>query len=321
MRRLGLRIFIIGAIAAATLVAGVLPQARAAGREELFIRKGVELRRRGQDKEALEQFRRAYELGKTPRAAAQLGLCEQVLEDWLAAQQHLAEALTAESNPWIAQNKTVLDAARAQTEEPLVRVRIDGSPVGALVVVNQEVAGRLPITLPVFVVPGEVEVDVSVDGYQAFRQTKGGRAGQTLDFKVELSPASNDQGTTATSHSAGQPVRQDPPLPASVPTANRSTWPAWVAVSTGAALIGVGVAFGVKASADAKEARTAPVYDDALVSSANQARTLQWAFLGVGAAAAAVGGMLFWNSNQHEGADVAFSPVPGGGVFALGGSF
>jgi len=77
-------------------------EAVASDNAEILIRKGVELRRRGRDSDASALFRQAYELSHTPRAAAQLGLCEQALGQWLEAEGHLSEALLAESDPWIA---------------------------------------------------------------------------------------------------------------------------------------------------------------------------------------------------------------------------
>src|SRR5512138_3799471 len=46
---------------------------------EALIRQGIELRRRGDDARAHGYFKRAYELSKTPRAAAQLGLVDQAV--------------------------------------------------------------------------------------------------------------------------------------------------------------------------------------------------------------------------------------------------
>ena len=79
----------------ATLGAGEVQAADAA---ELLIRQGVELRRKGNNRGAVVKFRSAYELSKSARATAQLGLCEQALDIWLEAKQHLSEGLYLESD-------------------------------------------------------------------------------------------------------------------------------------------------------------------------------------------------------------------------------
>jgi hypothetical protein len=61
----------------------VLGQARLAGgaepAEDALIRQGIELRRRQEDAAAFPLFKRAYELRRSPRAAAQMGLDELAL--------------------------------------------------------------------------------------------------------------------------------------------------------------------------------------------------------------------------------------------------
>lgn len=318
-----MRLLLVSATVLAVFGAGFLPRVHAAGREELFIRKGVELRRKGKDQDALIQFRRAYDIGRTPRAAAQLGLCEQSLEDWLAAQQHLAEALMAESDPWIAQNRNVLESARAETEAHLVRVRVDGTPDGAMVVVNGEVAGPLPSVLPMFVSPGAVSITVSAEGHEPYRETKMGTVGQTLDFSVSLAPMGKRPSLPPNDveMAKDEPLSQTTQSTETHRSVQPPAWPGWTAVAAGITLIGTGVAFGAKASGDARDARESPVYDDDLVSSANSARTLQWVLLGAGAATTAAGVALLLRSKFDESTDVSVSPRAGGGLLHWGGRF
>src|SRR4051812_22766853 len=73
---------------------------------EALIREGVRLRRAQKDQEALEYFQKAYDTGKTPRAAAQLGLCEQALGMWVASEKHVYEALKAAKDSWVAKNRS-----------------------------------------------------------------------------------------------------------------------------------------------------------------------------------------------------------------------
>ena len=95
-----------GSVAALVAVAAWLTalggEARAAADdEEALIRRGVELRKRGDDRAALQELQRAYQVAKSPRAAAQLGFAEQALAMWPQAETHVSESLRARDDPWI----------------------------------------------------------------------------------------------------------------------------------------------------------------------------------------------------------------------------
>ena len=73
------------------LVTGV---ARAADEDpEALIQQAVELRRKGDNARAYGYLKRAYDLARTPRSAAQLGLVEHALGRFPDAEVHLGEAL------------------------------------------------------------------------------------------------------------------------------------------------------------------------------------------------------------------------------------
>src|SRR5689334_6453050 len=62
---------------------------------EAIIEGGVQLREQGRDEEALRAFRRAFDASKSPRAQAQMGLAEQALGRWIAADKDVAAALAS----------------------------------------------------------------------------------------------------------------------------------------------------------------------------------------------------------------------------------
>ncbi len=133
---------------------------------EALIMEGIELRRAGRDADALPKFDQAYELGKTPRAAAQLGLCLQALARWADADPKLAEALTSTQDPWVKKNRETLKDALEQVKARVGRVEIVGKPPGAEVAVNGRVVGTLPLSKPVLVNEGPVDIEVSAPGYK-----------------------------------------------------------------------------------------------------------------------------------------------------------
>jgi Flp pilus assembly protein TadD len=84
---------------------------------EPFIQRGVALRRSGNDVAALREFQHAWEISQNPRTSAQMGLCQQALGQWAAAQTRLLEALAAKDHPWVARNRVVLEKTLASARE------------------------------------------------------------------------------------------------------------------------------------------------------------------------------------------------------------
>jgi hypothetical protein len=132
---------------------------------ESLMREGISLRRSGNDLAALTRFQQAFGLNQTPRAEAQIGLAEQALGRWTAADKHLKEALESASDPWIRKNRASLLEARAVVVTHLGQIEIAGVPVGAEVRVDGELIGRLPLSRPITVTAGGVAVEVRAPGY------------------------------------------------------------------------------------------------------------------------------------------------------------
>src|SRR5688500_5007277 len=98
-------------ITAAVLLLGAVgtPEPWPVGESEALLARGNQLRRAGDDEGALPIFKRAYELHKSPRTIAQLGLVEWALGRWVDADEHLTEALKAvNTDVWIRNNRTTI---------------------------------------------------------------------------------------------------------------------------------------------------------------------------------------------------------------------
>jgi hypothetical protein len=114
--------------------------ARADDEAEALIAKGVELREKGRDDEALVLFKKAYAKTPSPRARAQVALAEQALGMWVAAETDLVAALASDSDAWIAKNRAPLDGALGVIRRHIgslevrgadgAEVLVDGAPVG-----------------------------------------------------------------------------------------------------------------------------------------------------------------------------------------------
>src|SRR3569623_736323 len=132
-------------VVAVLCVAGALLSgtARAEDDEEL-IRQGIEQRRIGQDLRALDLFRRAVALKKTPRGMGQMALAEQALGLWVKAEQDMKAALAQPNDAWIRSHRKTLDSALAVIEDHLGTLELWGEPAAAEVRAGGRRAGDHP---------------------------------------------------------------------------------------------------------------------------------------------------------------------------------
>jgi len=80
----------------------------------------------------------------TPRSAAQLGLCEQELEQWMESEAHLDEALAATSDDWVGLHRKALESSQKAVRTELAEIRIAGSPEISSRVVDRGLIKRRP---------------------------------------------------------------------------------------------------------------------------------------------------------------------------------
>jgi hypothetical protein len=132
---------------------------------ESLIREALDLRRDGRDGRAFPLLQRAHALGSTPRTAAQLGLVEINLGYWLEAERHLASSLAAGRDPWVEQNRGVLEQNLARARAAIGEIAVAGMPAGAEVWVNGKKAGHLPLASPVRAGEGPATVELRAPGH------------------------------------------------------------------------------------------------------------------------------------------------------------
>jgi len=267
------------------------------GGKEL-LRRGVQLRREHRNAAALEAFQRALAISPTPTARAQIALAEEALGRWVEAERDLGGALGALDDAWIAKNRSVLEAARAQVTEHLgwltvavdvadAEVRMDGRPI---------VAGREER-----VASGPAVLAVSARGYVPDIRHVEIAPSLHARFDVVLMPLVAQE---AAHRAAPIPTAFASALP-SVPTpmersARAPSFPTGPAVlaAAGVASIGVGIYFGIHALDERRDRDafcdqggcTPPAFShDGDARSSSLASTAAF-----GAGAAAIGGAAVW---------------------------
>jgi hypothetical protein len=135
--------FVASLVALVALVVAP-PMVSAAESAEQHLKRGVRLLSQNKDNEALEEFRAAYALSPSPKAAVEMGLAEASLKLWVDAEKHLGEGLGEDTDSWVSLHKTLIEEQLAKVREHLGWLIIDGTPQ-AEVVVNGTVVGRLPL--------------------------------------------------------------------------------------------------------------------------------------------------------------------------------
>lgn len=169
--------FRVSGVAAAALVAFTAlwasPSRAATDAEEAeaLIREGVKLRAHDNAALALPMFEKAYQLSRSPRTAAQLGLCELELGYWVEADRYLSEALAAPEHPWVAKNKATLKKPLEMARANIGELALVLSPAGAEVSLNHKPVDRSLVGAPIRLGKGLVDVEVRAPGYETTRET------------------------------------------------------------------------------------------------------------------------------------------------------
>jgi len=163
---------------------------------EQLIYEGLELRRAGQDSDALPKFEEAHRITPTARAAAQWGLCLQAVGRWSEADVRLSEALKSKKDPWIIKNRQILKDSLEQVKTKVARVEVNGGPDGATVLINGYDVGRYPLPGAVPVNAGNLDIEVVKAGFKRGYRSITIAGGQYERLVIRLEEQSNNAGLT-----------------------------------------------------------------------------------------------------------------------------
>jgi len=331
----------------AGVLARALPVAASPAEDpEALIREGVKLRRQDQDARAEGYFKRAYSLAQTPRTAAQLGLVELALGEFLEAELRLDEALGAR-DAWVNEHRKALESGRATARQHLLRVELAAVPSGA----TYAVTGGSPISVPpdgvVWLPPGTSVLHLAAPGRRAADVHADGREGEVRRITVDL-PRDEPVKAVKVAVPAAPPPRE--PTAAGDVTASHAKVPAAPKQSAsqegetapgrglrigGIVIAAVGVAAGVagavlylQGSSRLDEYRSAVNSNGQLPWNPRDESWKTFRQAGVacfiaGGAAVAGGAALYVAGAARDGAEgkVSFVGGPGFGVVTLRGAF
>jgi len=194
---------------------------------DALVKEGIALRRQGKDLAALKKFEEANTVQESPRTLAQIGLAEQALGRWGAADRHLRGALSATDDGWISKNRKLIEQALKIVGQHVGQLEIVGSPVGSEVLVDGEVVGRLPLGGAVAATAGGVAVEVRAPGYvPVVRSAQIAVGGLTREsFNLQSTAPQPTTGDAAARNDRANPPASDVSAGANDPVALATNQP------------------------------------------------------------------------------------------------
>ena len=267
---------------------------------EALYQQGRDLRESRRDQEALELFLRAYACRREPLGLARIALAEVALSRWLAAEEHLDEALRDTNSGWINQNRAHLVdmLQRVRTHIALLEVR-SNVPEAELRVfggLTYRIARRTTVRVVVTQEVTDLEIEVRAPEHRTERRS------------VRVSAGAAQTATVDVALESLRPESQ-PSLPPPVvgDDAGPGPWP-WVMTAAGGAgvIAGVVVLAVPYRSADEEYDALCPdgvcwrdTHGASLETGQRAAvfQTLGWSLITSGSVALVCG--LVWNFNEH----------------------
>jgi hypothetical protein len=201
---------------------------------EALIKEGLELRRQSQEQAALPYFQRAYLMVRTPRAAAQLGFAEQALGLWVEAENHLAEARVAETDPWIKEHRNLLAESAGFVRAHLANVELETNVTGATVLVDGKIVATTPLQHPLRVAIGQRRIELDAPTYRPAGRAVELTTGQTVRLALTLLPLTGGRAPLPPALELRAPAETAAP-----PRPLYRRWELWAGI--GAAVIAAGV--------------------------------------------------------------------------------
>jgi len=212
-------------------------QAQAEGDEsDALINQGLKAMRKGDYQAALEAFQRAHQARPSTRSRTEIGLAEQALHRWVEAETDLAGTLSEKAeDAWLESHRSLLEKALADVHTHLGMLTVETGPRGAQVKINGELRGLLPLSRPLFLLPGTVQIEITAPERRPWRSEAQIKLGET----TPLAPIF-------------EPLEPPPVMPAAsvagTGDADHSRWTepkilrlvGWLAVAAGSAAAGTG---------------------------------------------------------------------------------
>lgn len=196
---------------------------------EAILKRGIQLRREGQDEAALAVFQEAEaQAPNSVRVLLHVATAAQAASKWLLADQYLKKADSHSNDPYYIRYRAEIEEVRSTTAQRVGHFRAVGEPSGAEVILNGQVIGTLPMENPKTVEAGSYVLEVNKPGFYRLRRPVSVPGGVLTRETVELNERTG--GGTEADAASGSPAE-----PPSFWASSGMTW----------TLAGIGAAAGV----------------------------------------------------------------------------
>lgn len=202
------RAWCLGGIVAASLLGGVtgVAHAQESAEVEAILKRGIQLRREGQDEAALAVFQEAEaQAPNSVRVLLHVATAAQAASKWLLADEYLKKADTHSNDPYYIRYRAEIEEVRTTTAQRVGHFRAVGEPSGAEVILNGQVIGTLPMENSKTVEAGTYVLEVAKPGYYRLRRPISVPGGVLTRETVEL-----NEGTSGTDAAGGGGVADEP---------------------------------------------------------------------------------------------------------------
>jgi hypothetical protein len=226
-----------GSLAIAAAVLSVTSSARAqeSAEVEAILKRGIQLRRDGQDEAALAVFQEAEaQAPNSVRVLLHVATAAQAASKWLLADEYLRKADQHKNDAYYVKYQNEIEEVKNITAQRVGHFRAVGEPSGAEVILNGQVVGTLPMENPKTLEAGTYVLEVNKPGFFRLRRPISVPGGVLTRETVEL----NERGPN------DPPGGGDPNTPAEPPSFWASSGMTWTLAGVAAAAgITSGVSF------------------------------------------------------------------------------
>jgi hypothetical protein len=175
------------AVAAAVVSVSSSASAQEGAEVEAILKRGIQLRRDGQDEAALAVFQEAEALApNSVRVLLHVATAAQAASKWLLADEYLKKADSHSNDPYYVRYRAEIDEVRSTTSQRVGHFRAVGEPSGAEVILNGQVVGTLPMENPKTLEAGTYVLEVNKPGFYRLRRPIAVPGGVLTRETVEL---------------------------------------------------------------------------------------------------------------------------------------
>lgn len=154
---------------------------------EAILKRGIQLRRDGQDEAALAVFQEAEaQAPNSVRVLLHVATAAQAASKWLLADEYLKKADSHSSDPYYVRYRAEIEEVRSTTAQRVGHFRAVGEPSGAEVILNGQVIGTLPMENSKTVEAGSYVLEVNKPGFYRLRRPIAVPGGVLTRETVEL---------------------------------------------------------------------------------------------------------------------------------------